>query len=294
LSVKEEKGESPIRLLPLKSDVVFKMVFGDHRNVGILRAFLTAALDIPGDEFDKIEIIDTHLERDFPDDKLGILDVRVKTKNGKLVDIEIQLYEMPFMPERVTFYTCRNLNTQIAPGQTYEAVRKVVTILILDYDMLPDKARYHHKFRLYDPESGTLFTEVIEIHTLELKKLPDISNAMKPKETELLNWLKLIRAEDEEELEMLATKSPKIKETVAILKKLSANEEARLIYEAREKAQRDELTRLAGARTEGIAEGEYSASVKMAKNLLLREISPDIISESSGLSLEEIHALEEE
>ncbi|MDR3354165.1 MAG: hypothetical protein LBO21_03945, partial [Synergistaceae bacterium] len=51
------------RLLPLKNDLVFKMVFGDHRYIAIIRAFLIAALDIPAEEYEDMEIIDPHLER---------------------------------------------------------------------------------------------------------------------------------------------------------------------------------------------------------------------------------------
>ncbi|MDR1482710.1 MAG: Rpn family recombination-promoting nuclease/putative transposase, partial [Synergistaceae bacterium] len=58
------------RLLPLKSDLIFKLVFGDNRYIAIIRAFLIAVLDIPAEEYESLEIIDTHLERDSPGDKL--------------------------------------------------------------------------------------------------------------------------------------------------------------------------------------------------------------------------------
>ncbi|MDR3165581.1 MAG: hypothetical protein LBU13_08380, partial [Synergistaceae bacterium] len=58
------------RFLPLKSDLIFKMIFGDYRYIQIIRAFLIVALDIPAEEYESLEIIDPHLERDSPDDKL--------------------------------------------------------------------------------------------------------------------------------------------------------------------------------------------------------------------------------
>ena len=56
-------------LLPLKSDIVFKMVFGDARYTDITRAFLSAVLDISAEEYEGLEIVDPHTERDRPDDK---------------------------------------------------------------------------------------------------------------------------------------------------------------------------------------------------------------------------------
>jgi hypothetical protein len=52
--IKSDKNE--IELLPLKSDVVFRMVFGDRRHHNILRGFLYAALDIPAEEYATISI----------------------------------------------------------------------------------------------------------------------------------------------------------------------------------------------------------------------------------------------
>jgi hypothetical protein len=42
-----EKKAVPLPLLPLKSDFVFKLVFGDKCRVGLLTAFLQAVLDLP-------------------------------------------------------------------------------------------------------------------------------------------------------------------------------------------------------------------------------------------------------
>jgi predicted transposase/invertase (TIGR01784 family) len=76
---------------------------------------------------------------------------------------------------------------------------------------------------------------------------------------------------------------------VTILKELSADERARLVFEAREKARMDEMARMYGARAEGEAKGK----AEMAKILLSKNVSLEIIAESSGLSLREIEALAE-
>jgi hypothetical protein len=60
-------------LLP-RSDLVFKLIFGDTRNIDILVSFLQAVLDLPADEYGEISIIDPNLRQESEDDKLGILD----------------------------------------------------------------------------------------------------------------------------------------------------------------------------------------------------------------------------
>ena len=66
-------------ILPVKSDIIFKLFFADKRNIEFLTDFLKSALYIPAEEYDEIIIIDPHLKREHPTDKLGIIDV--KTKN---------------------------------------------------------------------------------------------------------------------------------------------------------------------------------------------------------------------
>ena len=76
-------------LMSPKIDFVFKLIFGDEKNKDLLIAFLSAVLGVPAEDFEGIEIINTELLREFAEDKKGILDVRVKTKQGKQIDIEI-------------------------------------------------------------------------------------------------------------------------------------------------------------------------------------------------------------
>ena len=255
LSGKIREGGSS--LLLLKNDVIFKKVFGDEKNKDILKAFLTAMLDLPPEEYDEIMISDPHLRVEAPGEKLGILDLYIKTKDGKQIDVEIQVARTPFMKERITGYTGKMLAVQLRAGEEYAKIKKVITIVILDYSLVSDSEHFHNKYRLYDSETGSLFTDVMEIHTLELKKVPPSSAPPEDdKKTERqIYWLRLIKAEREEEIEMLATKIPEIGEAYKVMKRLSQDEEMRLLYDSREKAIRDEQARLYGAREEGIEIG---------------------------------------
>ena len=78
-------------LLPVKSDFVFKLIFGDQRNVDVLEAFLKSVLDIPDAEYDRLTIVDPHVKKESEDDKFGILDVKVHTVSGSIIHVEIQL-----------------------------------------------------------------------------------------------------------------------------------------------------------------------------------------------------------
>ena len=93
------------------------------------------------------------------------------------------------------------------------------------------------------------FSDIIEIHTLELSKLPEAADG-----TDLYDWAKFIAAEPEEELQMAAERNPQVQKAVLKLRELSADERARVLYENREKALRDIDSRERRARAEGKAE----------------------------------------
>ena len=78
-------------LMSPKVDFVFKLIFGDEKNKDLLIAFLSAVLGVPAEDFEGIEIINSELLREFAEDRKGILDVRSRTRQGKQIDIEIQI-----------------------------------------------------------------------------------------------------------------------------------------------------------------------------------------------------------
>ncbi|GHT94361.1 hypothetical protein FACS1894116_08240 [Betaproteobacteria bacterium] len=91
----------PFLLSPI-NDAVFKMIFGDSHDIGHLTNFLKSALTIPPEDYEEVFLPDPHLMRDGWGDKLSILDVKLRTRSGKLVDIEIQLVDQPDLRARAT------------------------------------------------------------------------------------------------------------------------------------------------------------------------------------------------
>jgi len=84
-----------------------------------------------------------------------------------------------------------------------------------------------------------------------LQKIPEQSD-----DTAMYDWLCFLKSEKEKEFDMIAAKSPAIKKAVVELKRLSQDEEAQLLYEARMKAIRDENSRTRTAINKGRAEGK--------------------------------------
>ena len=139
MSVMDYKG----KLLPVKSDFVFKLIFGDQENAEILAGFLKSELDIPAEEYDHLTIVNPYVKRQFEDDKEGILDVKVHTKSGYIVHVESQVLSIPEMRERMIFYQSRLVSEQVSEGDEYKKIKRVVSILITDFVMIPESEAYY-------------------------------------------------------------------------------------------------------------------------------------------------------
>jgi predicted transposase/invertase (TIGR01784 family) len=269
-----------VEILSPRNDIIFKLFFADERNIELLTDFLKSVLDIPADDYDELSITDPHLLREYPDDKLGIIDVKLKTKTGKIINIEIQVAQMPQMRERILFYDAKMITEQIGNGEDYDKIKRVISVIITDYSLIAENLNYHHRFLLYDPINQVTFTNALEIHTLELPKIPGDSDG-----TPLWNWMKFLDARTEEDLNMLAERSPEVKKAVVRLIELSADEKARALYDAREKERRDNRARERGALHAGM--------VDVSKTMITNGEPIEKITRYTGLTREEVERLQQ-
>ncbi|MDR1854953.1 MAG: Rpn family recombination-promoting nuclease/putative transposase, partial [Azoarcus sp.] len=229
-----------------RNDHMFKRIFGDSRDVSDLTAFLQATLDLPDEDYEEVTIVDPKLHPERPDDKWGVLDVLVRLRTGKMVDIEIQVCDRPDLRERAVFYLARMVSSQIGAGEDYDHIKRTISILITDFVLVTDSASYHNSYMLRDARTGSQFTDLLEIVTLELPKLPK-----NPDGSKMWPWLKFIDTDEREELLMLPEKNPQLKHAVGKLMELTADEREQMLAEAREKGRRDIAAMLKGARIEG-------------------------------------------
>ena len=267
--------------LPVKSDVIFRLFFADERNVEFLIGFLKSVLRLPEDDYDKIEIVDPHLLREYAEDKLAILDIKLRSKSRKIIHIEIQLIASQIR-ERIIYYDAKLITEQIGSGDHYDVIKKVISILIIDDKLIPEDQKYHHRFTLYDPEAGIEFSDLLEINTLELLKLPKNADG-----TALYDWASFIAAERKEELDMVAERNPEVKKAVVKLLELSEDERNRDLYERREKERRDLAAREKWVRQEGRQEG----LLDVAKSLISAGDSIEKIVRVTGLLRDDVEAL---
>jgi predicted transposase/invertase (TIGR01784 family) len=142
------------------------------------------------------------------------------------------------------------------------------------HELITENRDYHNCYRLYDPKTGSEFTDLLEVNVLELPKLPQDDGSG------LWDWLKFLNAKTEEELTMLAQKNPQVGKAVAKLMVLSEDERLRLIAESRDKLHRDIIT------------NEYAIKANIVRGMLKFGDSVTKIAEITGLPIEKIQEIQ--
>lgn len=238
----------------------------------------------------EIVLLNPYTEKDAPRDKQSILDIRGKTVEGELINVEMQLFNKYDTEMQTLFYWRKLYSGQLQDGQSYKMLKKCVAINILNYSFLPNR-QYHSVFHLREERRGIPLVDDIELHFLELPKLDD--HAVPVESGGLVNWLLFLKGADKSNWEVLTMNEPVLKKAMDTLEFLSQDAETRRLYEDRQKFLHDEASIIEGALAEGEARGERKKALEMAKELLAHGVEISIIAKASGLPESEILAMKE-
>ena len=300
-----------MELLKPTNDYVFCRLFGYKGNENITKAFLEA---ITKDKYDFIEVENqARTIRDFRSDKIGILDIKAENKDH-IFNIEMQVVKYDDMPDRILWYWSKLYSSDIKESEKYSNTRKVISILIADYnlDVLKDVDRYHSSWHIREDEMSTIIlTPKFEIHIIELNKLE--VNINKQGDTKLRQWLEFIRNPNHREVFCM---NEEIENARKVLEEISQDEEERKLAEQREiwridynsiigsleekaneaieEAKNAKERGLEEGRAEGKIEGKIEGNKETAKRMLNRGFDIDMVVDLTGLSREEVEELTEE
>lgn len=260
-------------ILQPKSDFCFKELFENQK---IRTYFVSDVLGIPLDNIRSVKLRNTFLRRKRRKLKQGILDVFIELDNRVKINIEIQLVRQADWEKRQVFYLCNMYTNDLKAGEGYSKLNRCVSISILDFN-LDDRPDYHNVYHFRD-KTGNKFTDVLELHTIELrKKLVG--------DSEINDWIRFFNVKSEEDLDMIHTKNPGILEAIQELKHMSLGKIIRARYEEHLKCERDKKAMLSYAHNSGVEEGRQEGRVEAYYNMGL---SIEDIVEKTGVSEEEV------
>lgn len=264
------------------------------QNARVRQGMIAALLGVEPEEIEETILLPTILHTEYPDDKYGILDVKVILKNETKMDFEMQVTAVSYWTKRILFYLGKMYTDQLKAGESYDKLKKCIHVGILDFIHFPDDDRCYRKIIFCDKDTGKEYTDLLEIHVLELKKLPE----KEQNESGIIRWMRFLGAKSRKEFEKMAKEDSYIDEAYEMLKHMSADEKKRLEYEAREKAIRDYHSQMQASREEGRKEGREEGKkegvASIITNMLRKGKSPEEIADMTGEDLEEIQEIQKQ
>ena len=282
------------RYLDPKADVVFKKIFGDHPH--LLKSFLNAVLPLATDNpIVELHYLPTEQIPHIPAFKRTIADVKCKDAKGRVFIVEMQIDWTESFKQRLLFGTSQAVVKQLEKGQAYQLLQPVYGLGIVADIYEKESPNWYHHYQLV--KQGNQARDVIEhlqLVFIELPKFPVYS----PEEKKLrLLWLRFLREINEKTVtvsqELLDI--PEISEAVDLAEEAAYTQGELNAYETYWDNVRTEKTLLLGRYEEGEAVGEARGRMEekkdMAKKMIKRGVTIEIIVEDTGLTRDQVEKI---
>ena len=225
------------------NDLVFKAVFGDKEYTDITERYLKSILDLPDSEFESISFTNPYVAGENIESKDVILDIKLSTRSGRIIHIEMQMASEPSFRERMLFYSSRLISRQLKEGKEYTDINPVISIVVSNFKLITENDEYHNCFELFDKNTGARLTDYLQIHSLDLTKLNGVY--CKRNDSELIAWLRFIQAGEEAEMMEIVKSNPDIpemKKASDVVKRVNVVWDEQFAADYRDKVRRDELS----------------------------------------------------
>ena len=269
-----------------KYDRAFKEVFGKGENKDILKKLLEEILQV---EIERIEYLNLERNVDNVKVKRKHLDLYLETNIGK-IQVEVNTTNSKYVKPRNMSYLCDIYSHHTLVGQEYDQDTLIIQINI-NYGQQDEK--YIREYRLRD-ESGKEYIRNFIIYEINMEKYMKLWYNKNEKELEKSKYIVMLNLE-KEELEKLSKKDKVVIKYMKELERVNENPKFREYMSAEEDNKKIEnsLKRewMEEGLKEGIKEGSYKRNIEIAKTMLEKGMNNELISEVTGLSIEEIKKL---
>ena len=246
-------------------DIVFKLLFAPPESHDLRRAFLQCVLRPPR-PIVRAQVLNPEIAREEVSSKAILLDILVELDDGSRVDVEMQAELHVAFRERSLYDWARAFGAQLERGQPYEALRRMVSVLILN-ERDPGSTRLHSIYRVREVHNHRTFSPALEIHTLELPRRKE-PKAARQADSRVLAWAQFLGATTDEEVKEACVKNKHIAEANERLTDISASPENRELARQRQLGLDGYYITLAGERAAGRQEGRREGRVEVLLDLL--------------------------
>ncbi len=221
-------------------DCVFKALLGSEKRKHLLIHFLNSVLECHEDPEKKVvdvRILNPYNEREFEDDKLGVVDVKAREASGRSFHVEIQAALHPGLKERMLYTWSAIYHSLLGKGEGYTLLKPVISVWIVTGVLFADTRLCHLRFRIGDPEAGLLFNDHFAMHVLQLPRWRMRKDRISEKDR-WVYFFKEGRNIDVDDPPDILKNSKEMRDAMDVLEEFSENRENYLLYQSRLEGER--------------------------------------------------------
>ena len=162
----------------LKTDFVFKKVFGTEEHKDLLMALLNALLALSGER----AIVEVTFLREeerprVPELKFSVVDVKCRDGRGTVFMVEMQVLNVAGFEKRVVYNASKAYVGQLNGGDDYPKLDDVIAVTICDFLLWPDAIATPvvplvSHWRLQEQHGGRVGLSQVQYVFVELPKYP--------------------------------------------------------------------------------------------------------------------------
>ena len=314
----------PKRYLDPKIDLAFKRVFGEHAN--LLKSFLNALLPLPaGGQIDSLEYLTPEQAPEIPGlYKHSIVDVKCTDQKGRIFIVEMQMMWSASFEQRMVFGASQAYVKQLRAGQTWRELKPVYALAIVN-GTFPAASGiaaddYYHHYRIVNVEHPKQMLTGLEFVFIELPKFKPEGRGEKRLQTRWLRFLREVGAAPSQVIDAELLQDRDIAEALNLVEQggfteaelagyhtaldqtttyISMLEDADAKGRAEGEAEgiakgkaEGKAEGIAEGIADGIAKGERAKALAIAYELLADGLSLERVAALTGLSIEELRALQ--
>ena len=230
------------RLLDLRLDYLFKLMFGDkQRLISLVNAvFINKKLDrIVTD----LAFINTAIEKQSPEDKYSTIDIMATLDSGATTSIEIHLYGLPEFKYKTVRTWAKLYGGGLKEGQKFWKNKPVICISFIDGALKDAEGapldQIHSLFQIRERDVRQLLLPDLELHFINMRafvtkhKTPETKQASYDKFTKWLLLITQSEQSDKEILKKICEEDGEIAVAVELLASMSEDEATRFAYSQR-------------------------------------------------------------
>ena len=270
-----------MKILELTSDAVFKAFMLSEETKKYKTKLISEITGIKEEILENAKYTSKELKKNNKKEKTYKTDIIV-TVEKSIINIEMNKDYYKGINNKNNQYINKIKSEIYDKGETYKENKKTIQINIDNYDQYKEK-RLIYKFMIMEEKSHIIGDEYYEKYHINLdyfkNKCYTISEL-----NELEKLCKLFVVETKEELNELKGEVY-MEEAINELEKISSDEKIIGLYDKEKVEQKVLNTRLMNAKEEG--------KIEVAASLLKNNVDINIISKSTGLTIEEINELKE-